>query len=67
MKIGDNCTVEIMPTEDLRRRLSLYAMLFKVYFEEALNTSCTKYFEIYTIISYKTRQFLLFAEEHITF
>jgi hypothetical protein len=47
---------------DLIRRLKV-----KVHFEEVLNTSCTKYSGICTVISYKTRQFLLFVEDQIIF
>jgi len=67
MKIGGNCTVEIVPTEGLRWRRSLYTMLFEIYFEESLNTSYTKYPGICSVISYKTRHFLLLAEVYIVF
>ena len=67
MEIRGTCTVEIMPTENLQRRRSLYAMLFKIYFEEALNTCCTQCSGICTVIGYKTRQFLLFAVDQLIF
>jgi hypothetical protein len=66
-KIRGTYTIEFMPIEDLRRRRSLYAMLFKVYFEEALNTCCTECSGICTVISYKTHQFLLLTKDQIIF
>jgi hypothetical protein len=67
MKIRGTRTVEILSTEDLRRRRRFYAILFKVYFEETLNACCTQCSGMCTVISYKTRQFLLFAENQILF
>ena len=67
MKIRGTHAVEILSTEDLRRRRKFYAILFKVYFEETLNARCTKCSGMCTVLSYKTRQFLLFAEDQILF
>ena len=50
MKIRGTRTVESMSTEDLRRRINLYTILFKVYFEGILNMWCTQYSGICTVI-----------------